>query len=82
MEAWGLEVHASFVGLGLPRLPGRDAQTVWLDERHVLVAGALRHATIDPLTAAAALALLVARGWPKPVDLDDFVEAIDAVRAA
>jgi hypothetical protein len=83
VHGWGIEVHASpcVVGLALPRAP--DGQlTVWLDERHVLVAAAIRHAAMDPLHAATALALVVARGWAKPVDLDDFADAVDAVRAA
>jgi hypothetical protein len=84
VHAWGIEVHASpcIVGLALPRTPSGSALGVWLDERHVLVAAAIRHAAIDPLHAATALALVVARGWAKPVDLDDFADAVDAVRAA
>ena len=82
-HSWGIEVHASpcVVGVALPRVPGAGL-TVWLDEAHVLVAAAIRHATLDPLHAATALALVVARGWPEPVDLDDFADAVDAVRAA
>jgi hypothetical protein len=84
MQAWGIEVRASpcVVGLALPRVPGTGPLTVWLDERHLLVAAAVRHASIDPLHAATALALVIARAWPRPVDFDDFVEAVDAVRAA
>ena len=83
VHGWGIEVHASpcVVGLALPRVPGA-ALTVWLDEHHVLVEAAIRHASIDPLHAATALALVIARGWAEPVELDDFADAVDAVRAA
>ncbi len=82
-HGWGIEVRSSpcTVGLALPRAPSTPV-VVWLDERHLLVAAALRHATLDPLHSATALALLVARSWAKPVDLDVFVDAVDAVRAA
>jgi hypothetical protein len=54
--------------------------TVWLDRRHLLVAAAMRHAAIDPLLSALALALgLHARsrvGEPEGVR-----EAVDALRA-
>lgn len=83
VHGWGIEVRASpcVVGLALPRVPATPC-IVWLDERHLLVVAALRHATMDPLHAATTLALVVARGWSKPVDLDVFIDAVDAVRAA
>jgi hypothetical protein len=84
VHGWGVEIHASpcVVGLALPRAPDGGPVVVWLDERHMLVAAAVRHAAMDPLHSASALALLVAGGWSRPVDLDVFADAVDAVRAA
>lgn len=82
---WGVGLAGvpGMVVTGARRLAPDRGRALWLDERHVLVRAALVHFGVQPVVAAAAVAMAIAGAWPIPKpDLDDVIDAVDAAREA
>ncbi len=66
---------------GARRLAPDRGRALWIDERHVLVRAALVHFAVQPIVAAAAVALAIAGAWPgQDAELGEVLDGVDAVR--